>query len=536
MRAVPFSNLNERLYRIVRQTARELDKKAELDDRGRRGRARPQRAGAHRRAARAHAAQRAGARHRDAGRARSPPASRRAGASASRCARKANEIALILSDDGAGLDFERLRSKGLEMGLIAAERGAERGRAGAAHLRLRPVDRREGHRSSPAAASAWTWCKNEISAIGGRIDIASSARPGHHLHHLPAAHPGGDAGGAGARRRRHVRRLLGDGGAGAAHEDRRHDRPVRRQVGRVPGPLLPAALPAATCSAPPGAAEIQTYNSVLLLRSGVQRIALHVDELIGNQEIVVKNIGPQLARVPGVGGATVLADGCDRADHQPGAPGAARAHLGGRLGATMVVKLGATAALPRKASTPRVRARRQVVMVVDDSLTVRKITSRLLEREGYTVLTAKDGVDALEQMRDALPGGDAGRHRDAAHGRLRPDAQRARRPAHAARSRSSSSRRAPRTSTATRRRSSGVNAFLGKPYQEAELLQHVASSTCARLEVRAAGDDRQVPGHHGDRQRRDQPRLPRARPVRRPRRGDQGVPVRAGRRPARPSA
>jgi len=48
---------------------------------------------------------------------------------------------------------------------------------------------------------------------------------------------------------------------------------------------------------------------VLLLRSGIQRIALHVDELIGNQEIVVKSIGPQLARVPGVAGATVLADG-----------------------------------------------------------------------------------------------------------------------------------------------------------------------------------------------------------------------------------
>ena len=56
-----------------------------------------------------------------------------------------------------------------------------------------------------------------------------------------------------------------------------------------------------------GATEVQPYNSVLLLRSGIQRIALHVDELLGNQEIVVKSIGPQLARVPGVSGATVLA-------------------------------------------------------------------------------------------------------------------------------------------------------------------------------------------------------------------------------------
>ncbi|MND03072.1 Chemotaxis protein CheA [compost metagenome] len=48
---------------------------------------------------------------------------------------------------------------------------------------------------------------------------------------------------------------------------------------------------------------------MLLVRSGAQRIALHVDELVGNQEIVVKGVGPQLARVPGVAGATVLADG-----------------------------------------------------------------------------------------------------------------------------------------------------------------------------------------------------------------------------------
>ena len=42
-------------------------------------------------------------------------------------------------------------------------------------------------------------------------------------------------------------------------------------------------------------------------------------------------------------------------------------------------------------------------MVVDDSLTVRKISGRLLARHGYHVLTAKDGVDALEQLADVMP-------------------------------------------------------------------------------------------------------------------------------------
>src|SRR5581483_12381646 len=45
----------------------------------------------------------------------------------------------------------------------------------------------------------------------------------------------------------------------------------------------------------------------------------------------------------------------------------------------------------------------KTIMVVDDSLTVRRVTQRLLEREGYRVLLAKDGVDALEQMQDHVP-------------------------------------------------------------------------------------------------------------------------------------
>ena len=51
------------------------------------------------------------------------------------------------------------------------------------------------------------------------------------------------------------------------------------------------------------------YNSVLLLKSGQNLAAVHIDEMIGNQEVVVKNIGPQLARVSGISGATVLGTG-----------------------------------------------------------------------------------------------------------------------------------------------------------------------------------------------------------------------------------
>jgi chemosensory pili system protein ChpA (sensor histidine kinase/response regulator) len=214
--------------------------------------------------------------------------------------------------------------------------------------------------------------------------------------------------------------------------------------------------------------KVQTYNSVLLLRSGAQRVALHVDELIGNQEIVVKKIGPQLARVPGIAGATVLADGNIALIVNPVqlAHRAARSALARATGAEAVL---ATPAGP-------------VIMVVDDSLTVRNVTSRLLEREGYRVVTAKDGVDALEQMREMLPdvmlvdiemprmdGFDLTRIV-----RREPHTQHI--PIIIISSRTADKHRSQAAQL-------GANAFLGKPYQESDLLEHVAKFLAGRKQA-----------------------------------------------------
>ena len=57
-------------------------------------------------------------------------------------------------------------------------------------------------------------------------------------------------------------------------------------------------------------AEAQTrMRAVVVIRSAQQRIAIHVDEVLGNQEVVVKNLGPQLSRLPGLAGMTLLASG-----------------------------------------------------------------------------------------------------------------------------------------------------------------------------------------------------------------------------------
>lgn len=130
---------------------------------------------------------------------------------------------------------------------------------------------------------------------------------------------------------------------------------------------------------------------ILLVRGGEQRVAIQVDQLIGSREIVVKSVGAQLASVAGISGATILGDG------------------------SVVIILDVQAMLRAAAiSKPRQKSdvekarvvpekATRTVMVVDDSVTVRKVTSRLLERHGYEVVLAKDGLDAITKLEDIRP-------------------------------------------------------------------------------------------------------------------------------------
>ncbi len=137
----------------------------------------------------------------------------------------------------------------------------------------------------------------------------------------------------------------------------------------------------------------QSKQPVILIRSGDMRVALHVDELLGNREIVVKALGKQLSQAKGLAGASILADGS-------------------------VVLILDVSGLVRQSAASAIRAVYQVdqpqeavsqgkikstVMVVDDSITMRRVASKLLERYNYEVVTAKDGVDALAQLEDVQP-------------------------------------------------------------------------------------------------------------------------------------
>ena len=143
---------------------------------------------------------------------------------------------------------------------------------------------------------------------------------------------------------------------------------------------------------------------VLLARSGGRQVAIQVDGLAGTREIVIKPLGAQLAGIEGLGGATILGDGSVVLILD--IPGLWITEEGMRVMHTPQAEAGADAASAEQLPPPEpvIAARtRAVVMVVDDSITVRKVTQRHLQKRGVDVLLAKDGVEALELLRDQVP-------------------------------------------------------------------------------------------------------------------------------------
>ena len=140
----------------------------------------------------------------------------------------------------------------------------------------------------------------------------------------------------------------------------------------------------------PAKAEGQLQMPLLLTRSGDLHIAVTVDQILGNREIVVKPIGPQVASIPGIFGATIMGDGSVVVILDV-APLVRR-----QTAALLEIEEALQAPAAEQRAVP-------LVMVVDDSITMRKVSSRVLERNNFEVLTAKDGIDALERMVDRVP-------------------------------------------------------------------------------------------------------------------------------------
>jgi chemosensory pili system protein ChpA (sensor histidine kinase/response regulator) len=201
--------------------------------------------------------------------------------------------------------------------------------------------------------------------------------------------------------------------------------------------------------------EDEAFIPVILVRAGDYSAALLVDEMIASREIVVKSIGPQLASIRGISGATILGDG--------------RIVL--ILDIHALVRTGAPVVEIKKAA-PTPTDTRPLALVVDDSITVRRVTERFLQRNGIRVVTAKDGLDAISALSDAkpdvilldieMPRMDG--YEFASH--VRNDPRVADVPIIMITSRVGDKHRA-------RAIELGVNDYLGKPYQDAQLLEAI---------------------------------------------------------------
>jgi chemosensory pili system protein ChpA (sensor histidine kinase/response regulator) len=141
-------------------------------------------------------------------------------------------------------------------------------------------------------------------------------------------------------------------------------------------------------------------HAIAIVRSASQRLALHVDEVLGNQEVVVKNLGPQLSRLPGIAAVSVLASGAVSLIYNPVALAAVHGEAAREWQRAAMAQWAQEGDSPGAAALP---AEAPLVLVVDDSITVRRVTQRLLQREGFRVALAIDGLQALERLQQERP-------------------------------------------------------------------------------------------------------------------------------------
>ncbi len=320
-----------------------------------------------------------------------------------------NEVSIEVRDDGAGLNLDRIRDRAQAMGLL--QQDAQPSEAELAQLIFT-----SGFSTADAVTElagrgiGMDVVRSDVNAMGGRIETASKVGNGTSFTlvlplttavtkvvmlrcgHITVAVP------------THLIELV------------RRARPQEVETAYRAGQYgfadlsLPFYWLGALLEHSPRGLEGGRSIPVVIVRSAQQRVALHVDEVLGNQEVVVKNLGPQLARLPGLAGMTLLASGAVSLIYNPVALATVYGERARETMGASMLGLGEGdswlntdhAVRPGERIDPEEQAR-PLVLVVDDSLTVRRVTQRLLAREGYRVKLAKDGLEALELLAQERP-------------------------------------------------------------------------------------------------------------------------------------
>jgi chemosensory pili system protein ChpA (sensor histidine kinase/response regulator) len=481
-RMVEFESISERLYGVVRQAAKDAGKLVKLDitggsiemDRGVLDRMGP---------AFEHMLRNCVGHGIESAAARAAAGKPAVGTITIHVHQESNDVSVAFSDDGGGLPLGKIRAKAIANGIIGADDAMSQ--SDAANLIFMPgFSTAEKVTELSGRGIGMDIVRSEVNSLGGRIETSTEQGMGTSFKVvLPLTTAVTQV----------VMLRIGDFtiGVPSGLVETVLRTPVavleqayQRDGFEIGGQMLPFFWAGALLQVSPHSNEaLGKTRSVAVFRSAGQRLALHVDEVLGNREVVVKNLGPQLAQLPGLAGVSVLASGAVALIYNPVALAAV---YGDQARQMSKRALGGTVDLAGNVSTAAtpVNVVNQVplILVVDDSITVRRVTQRLLKREGYRVTLASDGLDALEKLQEEKPalvlsdiemprmdGFDLARN-------IRADAHLRDLPIVMITSRIAGKHR-------EHAKELGVDHYLGKPYSEDELLGLVRSYCSAAAEV-----------------------------------------------------
>ncbi|MBS0342015.1 MAG: response regulator, partial [Proteobacteria bacterium] len=486
-RMVEFEGISERLYRVVRQASKDTGKQVRLDitggsiemDRGVLDRMTP---------AFEHLLRNCVAHGIEDAAARTAAGKDASGLIVIDLHHEGNDVSVSFRDDGAGLNIERIARRAHALGLVP--QGEAVTPAQAAELIFQPGFSTAEQVSELAGRGiGMDVVRADVAALGGRIETQSTQGQGTAFKlvlplttavtHVVMMRAGELSVGVPSNLVELVQRV-------SAAELEQAYASARYTFG---GEELPFYWSGALLqSSARSDRQPARANTVVVVRSAAQRVALHVDEVLGNQEVVVKNLGPQLSTLPGLAGISVLASGAVALIYNPVAVASVHGEQARAMQPRELVDSRKTDAADAVASSaagapvlPAAEAAAPqvpLVLVVDDSITVRRVTQRLLQREGYRVALAADGLQALERLQEERPalvlsdiemprmdGFDLARN-------IRADESLAGLPIIMITSRIAEKHR-------EHAKQLGVNHYLGKPYSEEELLRLVRSYTLA---------------------------------------------------------
>jgi chemosensory pili system protein ChpA (sensor histidine kinase/response regulator) len=464
-RMIPFEFHGARLRRIVRQTAEALDKQATLEITG--GETELDRQVLDRmvaplehllRNALAHGIEPSVERLR-----LGKPAQ---GQVSLRVSREGSQVLLEIADDGRGLDAAAILARARARGLVGPDE--QLGETQIFHLILAPgLSTAEQVSQIAGRGVGMDVVHNQIKACGGRLEIISQRGQGSTFRvWLPYTLAVSDCLLLKVGPERYAVPMSGIQGVMRLYADQlaewqegslthlNHLDVDYRLVGLASLLGVPES----------GETKLEGEHPVLLVNVAGLHWALVADSLLGTQEVVVRSVGSRVAAVPGISGATLLSDGgvVLILDLQ------SLVDTRGRLGSE-----GRSQGDPA-ATVAGARALR--VMVVDDSITVRRVTARLLEQHGMTAMTARDGVEALQKIQEQMPDLIL---LDVEMPRMDGFELLANLKSNAALQAIPVVMITSRTGDKHRNRALdlGAAAYLGKPYQEAELLETIGHLT-----------------------------------------------------------